>query len=153
MPFGLTNAPSTFMRLMNNVLCAIIQKNLKNWEKCLPHVEFAYNRSVHSTTSYSPFEVVYDFNPLTPLDILPLPSNEYASFDGKKKADHIKELHAKVRANIEKKNEQYAKQANKDRVKVMFERGDWVWFIRGRKDFLAQRKFKLQPRGDELFKF
>ena len=69
---------------------------LKNWEKCLPHVVFAYNRSVHSTTSYSPFEVVYDFNPLTPLDILPFPSNEYANFDGKKKADSIKELHAKV---------------------------------------------------------
>ncbi|KAL5550396.1 hypothetical protein UlMin_000572 [Ulmus minor] len=37
MPFGLTNAPSTFMRLMNHVLRAIIKKNLKTWEDCLPH--------------------------------------------------------------------------------------------------------------------
>jgi len=66
---------------------------------------------VYSTTSYSPFEVVYGFNPLNPLDILPLPSNKYANFDGKKKKDYIKELYAKVRANIEKKNEQYAKKA------------------------------------------
>ena len=80
-------------------------KNLKNLEKCLPHVEFAYNRSVQSTTSYSPFDVVYGFNPLTPLEILTLPSNEYANFDGKIKVDAIKELHAKVQANIEKKNE------------------------------------------------
>ena len=72
----------------------------------MPHVEFAYKRSVHSTTYYSPFKVVYGFNPL---DILPFPSNEYANFDDKKNADSIKELHAKVRANIEKKNEQYAK--------------------------------------------
>ena len=106
----------------------IIQKNLKNWEKyCLPHVEFTYNRSIHSTISYSPFEVMYGFNPLTPLDILPLPSNDYVSFDGKKKADSIKELHSKVRATIEKKNKQYAKQANKGHIKVIFELGDWVW--------------------------
>jgi hypothetical protein len=35
-------------------------------------IEFAYNRSVHSTPDFSPFEIVYGFNPLTPLDLLPL---------------------------------------------------------------------------------
>ena len=75
----------------------------------MPHVEFTYNRYVHSTTYYSLFKVMFGFNPLTPLDILPLTSKEYANFDGKKKADSIKELHAKVRANIEKKNEKYEK--------------------------------------------
>jgi len=90
----------------------------------LSHVKCAYNRFVHSTTSYSPFQVVYGFNPLTPLDILLFPSNEYANFDGKKKENSNKELHTKVLANIEKKNEQYAKQANKGRVRVIFELGD-----------------------------
>jgi hypothetical protein len=28
-------------------------------------IEFAYDRSVHSTTDYSSFEIVYGFNPLT----------------------------------------------------------------------------------------
>ena len=37
-------------------------------------MEFAYNKVVHSTTQMSPFEVVYGFNPLTPLDLLPLPN-------------------------------------------------------------------------------
>ena len=55
----------------------------------MSHVEFAYNRSVHSTTYYSPFEVGYGFNPLTPLGMLPFPSNEYDNFDGKKKADRF----------------------------------------------------------------
>ena len=59
-------------RTLLTLLRAVIHKNLKQWEKCLPHVEFAYNRTVHSTTSYSPFEVVYGFNPLAPLDILSL---------------------------------------------------------------------------------
>ena len=35
----------------------IIQKNLKNLEDYLPFIEFAYNRSVHSTTEFSPFEI------------------------------------------------------------------------------------------------
>ncbi|XP_040955925.1 uncharacterized protein, partial [Gossypium hirsutum] len=60
-------------RVLSTLLRAIIRKNLKTWEECLPHIEFAYNRSVHSATKFSPFEVVYGFNPLTPLDLLPLP--------------------------------------------------------------------------------
>ena len=27
-----------------------LKQNLKKWEECLPHIEFAYNRSMHSTT-------------------------------------------------------------------------------------------------------
>jgi hypothetical protein len=37
------------------MLRAILKKNLKMWEECLPHVEFAYNRVEHSTTKVSPF--------------------------------------------------------------------------------------------------
>jgi hypothetical protein len=48
----------------------------------LPFIEFAYNRSVHSTTDYSPLEIVYGFNPLTPLDLIPLPVDERVSLDG-----------------------------------------------------------------------
>ena len=49
---------------------------------------------MHSTTSYSPFEVVYGFNPLTLLDILPLPVNEFIDLDGKNKAEFVRKLHA-----------------------------------------------------------
>ncbi|XP_073153147.1 uncharacterized protein [Henckelia pumila] len=60
--------------------------------------------NVHSTTNYSPFEVVYGFNPLTPLDLMSLPMSERVNMDGKKKAKFVKTLHEKVRENIEKKN-------------------------------------------------
>jgi hypothetical protein len=69
-------------RTLSTLLRTIIQRNLKNWEDCLPFIEFAYNRSVHSTTDFSPFEIVYSFNPLTPLDLLPLPVDEKTSLDG-----------------------------------------------------------------------
>ena len=105
-------------RTLGTLLRSIIQKNLKNWEDCLPYVEFAYNRSVHSTTGCSPFEVVYGFNPLTPLDLIPLPVEERVNLDGKKKAEFVKQLHEKVRQHIERRTEQYATQANKGRKKL-----------------------------------
>ncbi|RDX82471.1 hypothetical protein CR513_36732, partial [Mucuna pruriens] len=117
-----------------------------SWEECLPRVKFAYKKTVHSNSIYSSFEVVYDFNPLTPLDILTLSTNEHANLDGKQKTEFVRKLHVN-RANIEKMNEQYARQANKGRVKVTFELGDWVWVYL----FPIQRKYKLQPRGDEPF--
>jgi len=40
-------------RTLTQLLRAIIQNNLKKWEDCLSFIEFAYNRSVHSTTNYS----------------------------------------------------------------------------------------------------
>jgi hypothetical protein len=67
---------------------------------------------VHSTTDYSPFEIVYDFNPLTPLDLIHLPVDEMVSLDGNKKAQVVKGLLAKIQQQIEKKNEQYANKAN-----------------------------------------
>ncbi|GKV11025.1 hypothetical protein SLEP1_g22314 [Rubroshorea leprosula] len=133
--------------------CCAVNKitNLKNWEECLSHVEFAYNRSVHSATNCSPFEVVYGFNPFTPLDLLPLPIDEQASLDGNKKAEVVKQLHERVRQNIERRTEQYAKQANKGCKKVVFEPGDWVGVHMRKERFPAQRCSKLQPRGDGPF--
>ena len=42
-------------RTLSQLLRAVIQKNLKSWEECLPFVEFAYNRTVHSTTGFFSF--------------------------------------------------------------------------------------------------
>ncbi|KAK4278380.1 hypothetical protein QN277_016233 [Acacia crassicarpa] len=137
---------------LSSLLRAVIKKNIKSWEQCLPHVEFAYNRVVHSAIHYSPFEIVYGFNPLTPLDLLPLPNNSvFQHKDGKSKAKFVRKLHENVKANIEKKVESYIKQANKGRKKVVFEPGNWVWVHLRKERFPASRKSKLQQKGDGLF--
>jgi hypothetical protein len=52
------------------------------------------------TTDFSPFEIVYGFNPLPSL------VNEKTSLDSQKKSEMVKKLHKSVRQHIEKKNEQ-----------------------------------------------
>ncbi|KAM7486464.1 hypothetical protein LguiA_002473 [Lonicera macranthoides] len=138
-------------RTLSTLLRAIIKKNLKLWEDCLPHVEFAYNRFVHSATKYSPFEIVYGFNPLSPLDLTPLPLSERVNLDGKKKAELVKQIHEKARLSIERRTEQYAQQANKGRKKIVFEPGDWVWLHLRKERFPEHRRSKLLPRGDGPF--
>lgn len=97
-------------RTLSTLLRVVLKKNLKMWEEWLPHVEFAYNRVVHSTTRHSPFEIVYGFNPLTPLDLLPLPNTSILKHkNGKAKAEFVRKLHEQVKLQIEKKNKSYAK--------------------------------------------
>ena len=67
----------------------------------MPHVEFAYNRTIHYATKFSPSKIVYDFNPLTPLDLSPLPMSEHVNLDGKKKSEFVKQIHDKATLNIE----------------------------------------------------
>jgi len=76
-------------------------------------IEFAYNRSVHSITGFSPFEIVYEFNPLTSMDLIHLFVDEMVSFEGNRKAQVVKILHKNVGQQIEKRNCVYITKVNK----------------------------------------
>lgn len=128
-----------------------MRRNLRAWEECLPYVEFACNRPIHYASQYSPFEVIYSFNPITPLDLVPLPISKQVNLDGKKKAEYVRQLHEKVRANIKKRTLQYATQTNKGRKHMVFEFGDRVWFHLRKERFSIQHRNKLLPRGEGPF--
>ena len=138
-------------RTLSTLLRVIIKYNIKTWEDCLLHVEFAYNRTIYFATKFLPFEIVYGFNLLTPLVLSSLPMSEHVNLNGKKKTKIVKQIHEKARLNIERRTKQYAKQANKGRRQVVFEPGDWVWVHMCKERFPTQRHSKLLPRGDGLF--
>jgi hypothetical protein len=56
-------------RTLSTMLRVVLKKNIKMWEECLPHVEFAYNRSLHSSTKMCPFEIVYGLLPHASIDL------------------------------------------------------------------------------------
>ncbi|KAK1665844.1 hypothetical protein QYE76_054003 [Lolium multiflorum] len=115
-------------RTLSQLLRSMIKKNLKEWEECLSHVEFAYNRAVHSTTELCPFEVVYGFKPITPLDLLPLPIHERVNMETSKRADFVRKIHVKTKELIEKKGKSNAARMNKKRKEMLFKPGDMVWY-------------------------
>jgi hypothetical protein len=139
-------------RTLSTMLRAILETNLKLWEECLPHIEFAYNRSVHSTTNVSPFQVVYGFNPCAPIDLLPLPPSETTCFDASQRSEFIMKMHETTKLNIEKINEKYRIAASKGRKEVKLEPGDFVWLHLRKERFLELRKSKLMSRVAGHFK-
>jgi hypothetical protein len=77
------------------------------WEECLPHIEFVYNRSLHSTTKMCPFEIDYGLLPRAPIDLMPLPSSKKVNFDAKQCAKLMLKQHETTKENIKRMNVKY----------------------------------------------
>ena len=93
----------------------------------------------------------YGFNPLPPLDLLPLPVIEREILDGHRKAEMVKKLHEMIRQQIQKRNEHYTTKANKGRRRVVFPPREWVWVHLRKERFPSHRHSKLNPQGDSPF--
>lgn len=139
-------------RSLGNLLRSHVGKNIRQWDLVLSPVEFAYNRSTSQTTGCTPFEIVYGLNPISPLDLAPLPGDKFFSGEAEERAESIKKMHEEVRTKILKQNERYRQNANKHKKYVEFHPGDMVW-IHLRKDRFPPGKYgKLKPRADGPFK-
>jgi hypothetical protein len=139
-------------RPLSTLLRVLIKKNIKEWEEFLPIAEYAYNRARHSTTGKSPFEVVYGFNPLSPLDILPLPLQEHINMDASARANYLKKMHEDTRHAIERHVQRLATKLNTNKQPMIFNIGDLVWLHLRKERFPNECKSKLLPRADGPFK-
>jgi hypothetical protein len=139
-------------RTLSTMLRAVLKNNIKMWEECLPHIEFAYNRLLHSTTKMCPFQIEYGFLPRAPIDLLPLPASENLNFDATKRAELMLKLHETTKMNIERMNAKYKLAGDKGRKELKFEPGDLVWLHLRKERFHELRKSKLLSRADGPFK-
>ena len=107
---------------------------------------------VPRTTKQSPFEVVYGFNPLTPLDLIPFPlDTSFIHKEAKSRLEFVKKLHKRVMNQIEKQTKVYSTKGNRGRKELILNKGDWVWLHLRKDRFPTKRKSKLSPRGDGPF--
>ncbi|KAL6223457.1 hypothetical protein ACLB2K_006844 [Fragaria x ananassa] len=139
-------------RSLGNLLRSLVGKNLCQWDMILAQAEFAYNKSPSQTTGTSPFFIVDGRNPISPLDLVPLPTTIQFGGDAADQAKYIKKLHEQVRNDILKKNAQYQAQANKHRKPAIFKEGDLVWIHLRKERFPRGRYGKLKSRADGPFK-
>lgn len=63
-------------RTLSSLLRSLVSKTQKDWDIKLAYEEFSYNRSHSSTTSRSPFEVVYKVNPFLPIEPVFIPKSD-----------------------------------------------------------------------------
>jgi hypothetical protein len=134
------------------MLRAVLKTNLKLWLEYLPHIEFACNRSIHSTTKVSPFQIVYDFNLRAPINVLPLPPLEMTCFDASQRSEFILKIYETTKLNTEKMNEKYYIAASKGRKEVKLKSGDLVWLHLRKERFPELRKSKLMSHAAGPFK-
>ncbi|RDX72941.1 Tf2-6, partial [Mucuna pruriens] len=115
------------------LLRCFVGKSLRSWKDWLPHIEFSYNHVINSITAHTPFDLVYNFNLITVLDLLHFSNvSSMINYDGVTKDKFVKDLHTKRKPIKEKKK--------------VFNEGHLVWVHLTKERFPNLRKSKLFPR-------
>ena len=87
-------------RSLGNLLRTLVSEHIGKWDLTLATTEFAYNASVNRTICKSPHEVVYDFRPRQPIDLMFMPNHYRASKSVFSFASLVHDLHKKFSDKI-----------------------------------------------------
>lgn len=101
-------------RTLQEYLRHYVNEKQEEWDQYLTAAEFTYNNTVHSSTKYTPFQLVYGVHPNTPLTLAAqLP--ELAVPAVKDFLQLLKDQWATARANLQAAQAAQQEQANKRR--------------------------------------
>jgi len=79
-----------FNRTLGTLRRVFVKKTIKGWYKLFCHAECACNRLPSKAMGLSPFEVVYGYNPCTPLGLVLIPTTTKFSWEAEKRVKEIR---------------------------------------------------------------
>jgi hypothetical protein len=125
-------------RSLGDLLRSLVMDNHSSWDHILPQAEFAYNDSVNRSTGKSPFQILYGTQPRGVSELREPEQAETSSARAEEFAEAMQELHAQVKKQLQKTNQEYKRRADQRRKQLQFEVGDMV---------LAHLRKERFPRG------
>ena len=132
-------------QVLEDMLQAYGSKRQSNWEDYLSILEFAYNSAKHVFMGYSPFMLMYGYQPKSP--VMVGLANERIQFVKDFLSDHMDMLQL-ARQNIRRAQDCFKKFADVKQRMVTFDEGDQV-FLRVQKklqSLFTSKVPKLSPR-------
>lgn len=119
-----------FNATLCDMLFHYVNSKHDDWDHYLPYVTFAYNSSVHATTGYSPFLIIYMREAVLPMDVAlgirnqgPLPRFLYV----KRMLRKMIEVNGYVRQSLELSAQKSTLRYDLTRRESEVEAGDLVW--------------------------
>ncbi|XP_042579406.1 uncharacterized protein LOC122137399 [Cyprinus carpio] len=102
-----------FNRTLHDLLRTLPPEKKRRWPYHLPQVLFAYNTTVHQSTGFSPYELMFGRKPTLPLDSLlgtiDIPSDSTTAEWVKEHQKHLSAIYSQARAHLEAAAQQRAK--------------------------------------------
>ena len=113
-------------QVLEDMLRAYVSKCQSNWEDYLPILEFAYNSAKHATIGFSPFMLMYGYQPRSPVSVGL--ANEKIQQVKDFLQDHFDMLKVACQ-NVRQAQDRYKHYADKHRRTITFDVGDKVFYV------------------------
>jgi hypothetical protein len=92
-----------------------VREDQTNWDEWIPYAVYVYNTTVHTTTGYTPFELVYGFKSEVPSALREIPNVQY-NYD-----DFLTELKGRMQSAHEVARQRLI--SSKEKSKEYYDKG------------------------------